>query len=198
MNYLAHLFLSGDDADLAVGNFIADGVRGSDLENYVPGVQRGIQLHRAIDMFTDAHPVTEEARQLIRPYFRKYAGVALDVYFDHFLAQHWQLYANAPLETFANKQYKLLTKRQDEFPAHGVRFLHHMIANNLLVRYGTIKGIGRVLTGMATYRATFESGLEQGADVLTEHYSGLEAHFRAFFPDLQAYCNAFIENDASD
>lgn len=193
LNYLAHLLLSGSDHDLMVGNYIADGVKGRAIEHFSPRVKDGIVMHREIDRFTDAHPVVEAARERLRPHFRKYAGVVIDVYFDHFLAVHWPTYGTNTLETYSAEVYQLLQNRQQEFPERGIQFLGYMIANNILVGYRSIEGIDRVFRGMAS-RASFESGMEAGAAVLEAQYADIDADFHAFWPTLKNHIGAFAEN----
>ena len=85
MNYLAHLYLSGNNADLLLGNFIADHLKGADRKRIYPeAIKRGIALHRRIDTFTDAHPVVAESKVRVREQFGKYAPVIVDVFYDHF------------------------------------------------------------------------------------------------------------------
>ena len=89
MNFLAHIYLSGSDPDILLGNFMADQIKGRDLSSYGHNVRNGIILHRMIDHFTDTHVVSGEARAILRPSMGKYAGVVLDVFYDHFLATKW-------------------------------------------------------------------------------------------------------------
>ena len=103
MNHLAHLYLSGSDPDLMLGNFIADAVKGKQVELYALGVQNGIRLHRAIDTFTDAHPVVRQTKAHLYAGYSKFAGVILDIYFDHFLAIGWANYHPQPLADFVDQ-----------------------------------------------------------------------------------------------
>jgi acyl carrier protein phosphodiesterase len=105
MNFLAHIYLSGDNVDVRMGNLIGDFVKGRSLGRYPDGVQKGIFLHRAIDFYTDTHPATFEVRQLFRQGYRKYAGVVVDVFFDHFLARYWGTFSPYPLRGFTRKFY---------------------------------------------------------------------------------------------
>lgn len=89
MNHLAHFVLSGGDADLAVGNFVADFITNRQLPDFTEGVQRGIQLHRAIDTFTDAHPIVKRSTKRLHPFHHKYSPVIVDVYYDFLLAKNW-------------------------------------------------------------------------------------------------------------
>ena len=89
MNYLAHVYLSGTDQDLSIGNFIADHVKGKAYLDYPDSIQRGILLHRKIDHFTDSHPLFKKNVSLLFPQYRHYSRVIVDMFFDHVLAVHW-------------------------------------------------------------------------------------------------------------
>ena len=79
MNYLAHAYLSLQDPKILMGNMISDFVKGKEQFNFEPGVQAGIQLHRSIDRFTDAHPATKTANALLQPAAGSYAGTFVDI-----------------------------------------------------------------------------------------------------------------------
>ena len=89
MNHLAHFVLSNNDDDLAIGNFVADFITNRQLPNFTEGVQRGIWLHRAIDAFTDSHPVVKQSTKRLHPFHHKYAPVIVDIYYDFLLAKNW-------------------------------------------------------------------------------------------------------------
>ena len=193
MNFLAHLYLAGPDPlapaydDLVVGNFIADSVPGRQLEQYPAGVQAGIRLHRAIDTFTDAHPVVRQSTARLRQAgYGKYAGVVSDMFFDHFLAGNFAEFSPETLADFTQRLYALLTRRQAEFPARVQHFLPYLTRQNWLLHYAELPGIARSLSGLSR-RATPGSRMETAAEELQHNYAAYEADFRAFFPELQAY-----------
>lgn len=193
MNFLAHLYLSGPDPaaptyeELVIGNFIADSVPGRQLEKYPPGVQAGIRLHRAIDTFTDAHPVVRQTTARLRHAgYGKYAGVISDMFFDHFLARHFADFSTESLADFTQRLYALLTHRAADFPARVQHFLPYMIAHNWLLHYVEVTGIASALSGLSR-RATPGSNMETAAGELKQNYADYEADFRAFFPQLQAF-----------
>ncbi len=103
MNFLAHLYLSGNDEQLMIGNFIADSVKGSSYKNFPDGIKRGILLHRAIDFYSDNHSVFLKSVERLRPNYHKYAGVIVDIFFDHFLAKNWKEYSENPYRTTQSK-----------------------------------------------------------------------------------------------
>ena len=192
MNFSAHLYLSGNnDPELMTGNFIADMIRGSDLSMYAPGVQRGIRLHRAIDRFTDTHPLTAQSRARLHGQFHKYAGVIVDVYYDHFLAANWTRYSQLPLETYAQQVYAMLEARQDLLPQRTQQMLPYMKMENWLFRYATLEGLHSIFVRMAM-RTRFESKLGEAAEALQRDYRSFEQEFDAFFPDLERFSADFI------
>ena len=101
MNHLAHLYLSQTNVDLMVGNFIADRVKGKDLLNYSESVQKGIEMHRAIDTFTDEHAVVMKSKKRLFPVYHKYAAVIVDMFYDHILAKNWEEYSPISLKLYA-------------------------------------------------------------------------------------------------
>ena len=197
MNFLAHLLLSGPTqathyADVLVGNFIADSVPGRQLENYPPAVQAGIRLHRAIDTFTDQHPVVRRSTQRLRAAgYGKYAGVISDMFLDHFLARHFAEFSPESLPDFARRVYALLHAREAEMPLRVQQMLAYMVRHNWLLGYAETEGIGRALGGLSR-RASAGSGMETAATELLANYAAYEADFRAFFPQLQQHVAALL------
>ena len=195
MNFLAHLFLSGAPgsatyADVLVGNFIADSVPGRQLENYPPAVQAGIRLHRAIDTYTDQHPVVRRGTQRLRAAgYGKYAGVISDMFLDHFLARDFAEFSLESLPDFARRVYALLQAREAEMPPRVRHMLPYMVQHNWLLGYVETEGIGRALAGLSR-RATAGSGMDTAAAELVAHYEAYEADFKAFFPQLRGYAES--------
>jgi acyl carrier protein phosphodiesterase len=186
LNYLAHVFLSGLNEELLIGNFIADSVRGSQLQQYPAGIAAGIILHRQIDTFTDAHPVVHQTKNRLRPQYRKYAGVIADIYYDHFLAVNFHRYSSQPLADYTQEVYGLVQRYQSILPEKVQYFLPYMMEQNWLLNYANINGIRRSLTGLSR-RTAFVSNMDTAATELENNYLLYEKEFQAFFPDLQAY-----------
>jgi acyl carrier protein phosphodiesterase len=186
LNYLAHIYLSGEKEDLLFGNFIADGVKGRQIARFPAEVVRGILLHRQIDQYTDGHPVVRESISRLRQRYRKYAGVILDIYYDHFLAANFGKYSPVPLLPFTTEAYRVIMKREELLPERVKLFLPHMITHNWLLHYAHLEGVHRSLTGLSR-RTSFVSGMETAAAELEAHYSFFEAGFEAFFPDLVSF-----------
>lgn len=192
MNFLAHLYLSGNDDQLMIGNFIADSVKGSKYKDYPEGIAKGILLHRAIDFFSDNHPVFLKSVERLRPGYRKYAGVIVDIFYDHFLAKNWRQYSDVPLEEYAEKVHSLMLKNILHMPARALMFLKYAIKTNRLVTYGTLDGIEDVLTGMSR-RMQFKSNMELAGKDLKEHYLLFENEFTVFFEDAEKYVAEWLQ-----
>jgi acyl carrier protein phosphodiesterase len=197
MNFLAHIYLSKDHPREMIGNFMGDGVRGRDLSHLESEIARGVQLHRFIDEYTDNHSVVERSKIRLRPRFRKYAPVIVDVFYDHFLADKWSNYHSADLKEFVEETYTFLSSNREKLPSSTQRMLTYMIEHNWLYNYRKIEGIDRALNGLSR-RATFESNMEYSVKALEEHYDLFGEEFDTFFPELiekvEAYRKFLITN----
>ena len=188
MNYLAHIFLSGDNNLLKLGNFLGDFVRSKDQKKYSTEIQKGIKLHQYIDHFTDTHATVKKSKIRLRPLFGHYAPVIVDVYYDHFLALNWSQFSRIRLEDFINHFYDLTDKNKSLFPKKASHILHYMKRDNWLYEYRTIKGIDKALTGMSR-RTKFVSKMESAAFELEENFNQYQEDFNSFFPELRAEIN---------
>ncbi|WP_026998965.1 ACP phosphodiesterase [Eisenibacter elegans] len=193
MNFLAHIFLSGTASEqLLIGNFIGDFVRGKQLQTYSPEVQAGVRLHRAIDSYTDHHPLVKQSAQRLKADYGKYAPVIVDVYYDHFLATHWhQYHPQQSLAQFAQSRYAIFQKHQALLPERVQYLLPYMISQDWLLNYQQLSAIDRALCRLAE-RATFDSGLERAIHNLEAEYSAFEQDFLTFFPDVQCFVSEQI------
>jgi acyl carrier protein phosphodiesterase len=183
MNFLAHIYLSGNDEEIMVGNFIADFVKGNKKNAYPDRVRKGIEIHRQIDDFTDHHVVTGRSKDKLRGKYGKYSGIIVDLFYDHFLAANFSEYSKVPLQDFSQNTYAILNKHSDLLPEGVHYFLPFMIERNWLLNYATIEGIGRALSGLSL-RVSFENKMGESVVDLKEHYQSFENDFREFFPLL--------------
>ncbi len=188
MNFLAHLYLSPDNEDILLGNFIADAVKGKTFDNYKQGVKNGILLHRKIDKYTDNHPVFRNSSKRLNGKYRKYSGVIVDIFYDHFLAANWNNYSDVKIEEFVSKAYGILIKNILILPKRSKRILPFMITQNWLVNYANFKGLQRVFNGMSR-RTPFNSGMENAVNDLKKDYELYEKEFSEFFPEIIEYVN---------
>lgn len=192
MNFLAHAYLSGEQKEILIGNFTGDFIKGRQaLSTFDPEIIRGVELHRAIDEFTDVHPVVRQSKDRLRDGYRHYAGVIVDVFYDHFLAANWQLYHADTLEKFAAETYKTLRNFSAALPPRFKGMLPYMINGNWLVNYRNITGVHRSLSGLAS-RTPYESGMEYASKDLEEHYDSFLEEFREFFPELKKFSEKWL------
>ncbi len=183
MNFLAHLYLAGDNPESIIGNFIADHVKGSAIDTYSQGIIKGIRFHRSVDEFTDNNDIVNEAVVRLRPDFRKYAGVVLDMYYDHFLANAWDEYSNEELIDFTRRMYRVIKSSHHLLPARSKYILPYMMADNWLVNYKYFDGLHKALSGISR-RTKFESNLESAVENLKGDYDYYKESFNQFFPQL--------------
>jgi acyl carrier protein phosphodiesterase len=186
LNYLAHLFLAGSHPEMILGNFIADHVKGSDILKYSEKIRNGIAMHRAIDTFTDKHPVVKQSIERLRADFRKYAGVIVDMYYDHYLSAHWDDYSAMDIHTFTKTRYDTLNTFHDILPDRSARLLYYMEKQNWLLSYSSLDGMQQAFNGMSR-RTTFESKMEMAVTNLKAGYPEFREEFKTFFPELQSY-----------
>ena len=191
MNFLAHVHLSGSSEEVMVGNFIGDFVKGRDMERYSEKVRHGILLHRLIDEFTDNHPVVAESKKRLRPKYRHYAGVIVDVFYDHLLASEWSQYSDEDLRQVAENTYQVVTAHLESLPERVSYVLPYMIRGNWLYNYRKIEGIRRTLEGMSR-RTRFNSRMEESYLDLIEHKSDYADEFSRFYPDLQDHARKYL------
>lgn len=192
MNFLAHAFLSGNNENILLGNFIGDFIKGRQaLAALEPAIAKGVELHRAIDDFTDNHDVVHKSKDRLRPKYRHYSGVIVDVFLDHFLAAGWKKFHPLPLEVFASKTYASIQRFKNILPASFKEMLPYMIRGNWLVSYRDIAAIHRTLSGIAS-RTPYPSKMEEATVDLRTHYDAFQREFNAFFPDLMDFSERWL------
>lgn len=183
MNFLAHIYLSGENEEIIIGNFIADAVKGKRYLNYPPLISKGIKLHREIDTFTDAHPIFRQSTAKLHKNYSHYSGVIVDVLYDHFLAKNWSAYHDQPLEEFVENFYKIISENFTRLPARIQRLTPYMIADNWLLSYASVEGIGKILSQM-NVRTNGVSQMNKAVIDLKEHYEEFEKEFTLFFKEI--------------
>lgn len=183
MNYLAHLLLSEPDPLARLGNLSGDFLKGADVRSLHPTIQQGIALHRQIDGYTDHHPLVRQSKARVEPPYCRLAGVLVDVFYDHFLAVHWQTYGVETLDGFVQGVYADLQRYQALLPPLLQRALPLMLADDWLTAYRQVSGIAMILERMAK-RSRRSPLLASSICVLHHHYDALEQDFRQFFPLL--------------
>jgi acyl carrier protein phosphodiesterase len=188
MNYLAHLFLAEPTPEALIGNLLGDFRTGISLDCYPIAIRRGIETHLQIDAFTDGHGVVKASKQYFSPPLRRFAGIILDILYDHYLAKHWQNYSSISLMEFSHYVYQVLDSHRELLPIKLKNALPDMIANNWLCCYRELTGLEYTLERTAR-RFKRSNPVAQGYAEILEHYDVLEQGFQQFFPELVAYVN---------
>lgn len=189
MNYLAHLHLGGQRPGQLLGSLYGDFVKGRLQGQFAPEIEGAIQLHRSIDVFTDRHPLVDVALSRFSLTRRRYAGIVLDVFFDHCLARDWALYADRPLALFTSDVYRVLSSEQ-QLPERLAKIAPHMVANDWLGSYQEFEVLEQVLRGISR-RLTRPEELAAAMQELRRLYEPLSEDFRLFYPQLQAFARNY-------
>jgi len=183
LNFLAHIYLSFGHSEISIGNFMADSLKGNALSGYSQDMQTGVILHRAIDDFTDRHPIYRKSCKRIFEVHGHYSRVIIDVFYDHYLAGNWSRYHPDSLSFFAANFYELLETHFNNLPPKTQQLLPYLKKQNWLVAYGSIPGIEQILKGMHR-RTSFPSKMDVAALDLKKNYKDLGNDFRKFFKEL--------------
>ncbi|MGG6462216.1 ACP phosphodiesterase [Solilutibacter silvestris] len=184
MNYLAHTWLARQSDDAILGALLGDFVLGqSALLDWPEPVRAEIVRHRHIDRYTDTHPAVTAARARFGE-LRRYAGIVLDVYFDHCLAREWSRWSDVPLDDFTARVYRVLQERRDSLPPRLHAIAPHMAEHDWLGSYRERASVDRAVRGIATRLSRNGDRLIACLSVLRDNEADIDATFETFFPDL--------------
>lgn len=184
MNHLAHLYLSSDNEEEMVGQFIADAVKGNDFNLYSRNIRRGILLHRWVDSFTDTHNLVKELRAAYRPKLGLYSGVFIDLVFDYFLAKDFQSHSGRELSEFQQFTFSVLNKHEEKFPERMKNYFFHMKDKEFMMKYAHPVGMAVIVRQMGM-RSAHGEALIQAGDYFLDHVEAASKYFPSFFQDLQ-------------
>jgi acyl carrier protein phosphodiesterase len=194
VNWLAHVFLSEPNVEFQLGNLLADVVRGEQRAAMSAEFVRGALCHKAIDAFTDAHPVVKRSRARVSSTHRRFSGVLVDVFYDYCLARDWERYSSLSLHDYTAAFYRGAEASAIELPAGAQTMLERIIRNDLLSSYARAEGVERALKRISTYlesRWHKPFALDRGVRDLLDHEAGFIADFHEFFPALQSHASAY-------
>jgi len=196
MNYLAHLYLAEDSDESLLGNLLGDFVKGRLGEQYSPEIIKGIKTHRKVDLYTDSHPNFLACKKLLRPERRRFAGIIVDMSFDHFLAKNWSDYSELELHDFTNRVYGVLLDREETLPQKLRDRIPYMVQDDWLGSYKNIDTIGLALNAISKRLSRFEKAkpIKDGLDDIKANYEEFEENFIEFFPDLISFVNDYRES----
>lgn len=184
LNYLAHIYLSGTNPEIKIGNFIGDYVKGKAFNNYPSNISKGIIVHRNIDSFTDNHKIVNQSKAFFRDEFGLYSGILVDLFYDHFLAKNWDEFHAQKLLSFTRQFYFILIKYYRIIPPRVQSFLPFMIQSNRLYSYSTLNGIETALKIMMNY-TSLPNQPEVAMEILTQNYKELEHQFSHFMTEIK-------------
>ena len=201
MNFLAHLFLSGKNVEVMVGNLLEDFVVGR-IEHprnvvYNQTLKNGILLHRLIDTFTDTNHVVSDCKVVLYEKYHKYAAVLIDIFFDHYLAIHWQEYSNEPFDEFRQRVYTTFQNHWSILPEKMKPMIESMIKYDWLNNYSEFWGIERAVLSISR-RTKYESNMQKATADLKINYQLFDEKFCIFFPKLMLECNQFLSEKGYD
>ena len=191
MNYLAHVYLSGTNDLLKIGNFMADSIKGNSYNLFDQELRKGILLHRHIDSFTDAHPIYRKSKHRLHEKYGHYSGVIMDILYDHFLAKNWTSYSDESLEDYAANFYNLLQNNEAILTEKIKSIIPYMIEQNWLLSYASLTGIEKILYQM-DYRTKHRVHMQEAMVELQAFYIDFEDEFFLFFDELIKSCQEKI------
>ena len=191
MNFLAHIYLSGNNDLLKIGNFMADSIRGNSYLDYPDELRKGILLHRYIDTFTDAHTIYRKSKHRLHEKYGHYSGVIMDIVYDHYLAKNWTTYSDVPLHEYAAAFYQLLQDNYDLLTEKTQKMIPYMIERNWLVSYASLEGLETILFQM-DYRTKHRVNMQEAIVEVKQFYTEFEEEFTLFFEELRKHCEEKI------
>lgn len=183
MNFLAHLHLSGNNAHIKIGNFIADAVKGNNYLQYNPQIRTGILLHRKIDYFTDRHPITKKINVFFNSKYRKHSGIVTDIIYDYYLANAWEHYSSENFEQYIANTYNLLMQNFGILPLRIKKMLPFFIGRNRLMSYRKMEGIKSVLTAMSKY-TSLPYAPDFAIEIMKQNHKYFNEQFYLFYDEL--------------
>jgi acyl carrier protein phosphodiesterase len=196
MNFLAHLYMSDDTPAAMVGNLLADFVKGPDVAALPADIQAGIRYHRAVDAFTDRHPLVQRSITRISGRWGWFSGILIDVYYDHILAAEWSRYSPIPLRSFADHAHAAILSLADAVPPEARMYAFRLIESDRLVSYANRDGVEEALVRLSKWIAeripTRAVALQDAVPDLSAAHAGLADDFHAFFPELIALAGANV------
>ncbi|MDX1652539.1 MAG: ACP phosphodiesterase [Brumimicrobium sp.] len=193
MNYLGHLYFSGDNHGLMLANLYGDFFKGSDFSSLPSVVKEGVILHRQIDEFTDQHPaILELFHRILYPLLPKVSGIAMDLFIDHLLASRWGDFHSEDLENYSSGFYRYALNAENHsfesdnlsftYPGDFLQLLHIMQSKNWLLRYRFPEGLIMASKGLSA-RLSFENNLNEAPEVFSSYQAIIEKVFNEVMTD---------------
>jgi acyl carrier protein phosphodiesterase len=192
MNFLAHIYLSGDQEPIRIGNFIADWIKGNEYRKFPADIQKGILMHRSIDYYTDNHPTVKKSKNRFSEKYHKYAGIIIDICYDHYLAKDWNTFCNIPLTVFNMQVKDSLMAHMHHFPPDLQEFIPKFMNFGWMDLYVSVDGIEKVLRGMAKH-TSLPDKTDDAIKIFVDCYDEFREEFYDYFPQLIDYIEEKFE-----
>ena len=187
MNYLAHIFLAQHSDQAMLGALLGDFVKANETSLYEPQIRNDIILHRKVDSYTDSHAVVLQAKTLFQPQYRRYAGILLDVFYDHVLSRHWAQYSASPKAALISRFYAALLINEHLLPDNLRKALPYMTSQDWLGSYHDFASVDLTIRRVSRRLSRNGHLLCEGIVDLEKNYDALSDGFQAFFPDLISF-----------
>lgn len=197
MNFLAHTYLSGCNDEIIVGNFMGDYVKGKNYTHLPELVRKGVLIHRDIDTYTDTHEISRRMRGRLVEAYHKYAGVIVDIFYDHFLAVSWKDYCGIPLKEYVDRTYDVLKRNYKSLPQGIKVWFPTFLENNWMLAYQTVEGIELVLDRMSA-NTSLPDHTDFAIKRLRDQYQEFSADFHEFFPQIVSFIEEKYSISISD
>lgn len=192
MNFLAHAWLAGERVEDRLGALVGDFVKGPLPGALSPSLATGVELHRRIDAYADHHPAFLRSRQRVSMERRRYSGIMVDMFYDHFLARHWRQFSDVPLAEYVAELYAQADSCRGDLPVRFHRTLDYMQQENWLYSYRMTESIALTLDRLSQYRLRQPNRLGGGGAELLASYVGFEADFFDFIADARCYSDTML------
>ena len=192
MNYLVHLYLSGDDPELQLGGMLGDFVKGPIPDTYPAKIRHGLRLHRKIDTFAQANRYCRSSRLRLHPRYGHVRSIMVDIFYDHFLALDWAAFHSEPLETYADRFYRTLETYHKWLPDTLARIAPRMTTHNWLVAYREKSVVERALHHLAS-QLSRPTPLAEGLEELDRHEVALKTDFIGFMAEAKTFADRVLE-----
>ena len=183
MNYLAHITLSKPTTESLIGNLLGDFCKGVAVDTLSGAVSAGLANHRAVDRFTDTHPLVKQAKAEFSATRRRFAGVALDVLFDHLLIRHWPCFYRTDFVSFKQQVYQRLAQAEPLMPESMQQVMRKVRLYDWFAQYQQLADVGVALDNIAR-RIRFSNQFSGMLDEIRPLYPQLEQSFLQFYPQL--------------
>lgn len=197
MNFLAHYYLSFQQPALQIGNLLGELVKGQRYLDFERPIQQGILLHRAIDTYTDSHPLVHQSSAHFHSTQHKFSPIIVDVIYDYFLIKNWDVFHTTPFEVYKQEAYKFMENIDPKYSPKLNQLVHYLLLYDWFGNYGTLNGIQKTLNGIAQ-RTKYSNNLHNAYAEIVKNEAEIEAEFLEFFPQLILYCRAFLDLDSQE